>query len=71
MAVGVLEVHASPAVEVVDLARPVAVRAGVVRDGRALRPNVDWPPFADDWRRLYRPTLERVIRGELPWATFD
>lgn len=46
-------------------------RAGVVREGRALRLDVDWPPFADDWRRLYRPTLERVIRGELPWATFD
>ena len=46
-------------------------RSGVVREGRALRPGVDWPAFADDWRRLYRPTLERVIRGELPWATFD
>ena len=31
----------------------------------------DWPAVADAWRRLYRPTLDRVRRGELPWQNFD
>jgi 2-haloacid dehalogenase len=50
-------------------------RTPIVREGTALGRahglNVDWGAFADAWRRLYRPTLDRVIRGELPWAPFD
>jgi 2-haloacid dehalogenase len=46
-------------------------RSAIVREGKALRADVDWGSFADAWRRLYRPTIERVTRGEMPWATFD
>jgi 2-haloacid dehalogenase len=46
-------------------------RSAIVREGHALRPGLDWPAIADDWRKLYRPTLERVTAGELPWSTFD
>jgi 2-haloacid dehalogenase len=46
-------------------------RSAIIREGTTLRADVDWPSFADDWRRLYRPTIGRVTNGELPWATFD
>ena len=46
-------------------------RSAIVREGQALRSDVDWTSFADDWRRLYRPTIDRVTAGELPWASFD
>jgi hypothetical protein len=29
--------------------------------------NLDWGAFAGAWRTLYRPTLDRVRSGELPW----
>jgi 2-haloacid dehalogenase len=32
---------------------------------------VDWGALADAWRRLYRPTIDRVTRGELAWGPFD
>ncbi len=32
---------------------------------------VDWAAVADSWRRLYRPTMDRVLRGELAWTSFD
>ncbi|MEU8995603.1 haloacid dehalogenase type II [Streptomyces caniferus] len=31
----------------------------------------DWPAVADAWRRRYRPVLERVLAGELPWRPLD
>lgn len=31
----------------------------------------DWPAVADTWRRRYRPALERVLGGELPWRPLD
>jgi 2-haloacid dehalogenase len=46
-------------------------RSAIVRDGRELRADVDWAALADDWRRLYRPTIDAVTRGEVSWATFD
>lgn len=33
--------------------------------------DADWPSVAEAWRRMYRPTLDRVRRGELPWQNFD
>ncbi|MQA83103.1 MAG: haloacid dehalogenase type II [Streptosporangiales bacterium] len=33
--------------------------------------SADWPSVADAWRRRYRPTLDRVTRGELAWQNFD
>ena len=46
-------------------------RSAIIREGSALRADVDWPSLADEWRKLYRPTIERVTSGKLPWATFD
>ncbi|WP_433478895.1 haloacid dehalogenase type II [Spirillospora sp. CA-142024] len=33
--------------------------------------HADWPAVADAWRRRYRPTLRRVVVGELPWQPLD
>ena len=33
--------------------------------------NVDWASFADAWRGVYRPNLNRVLNGELPWIKLD
>ena len=46
-------------------------RTSVIGEGTALDPSRDWPAIADAWRRLYRPTIDRVTRGELAWAPFD
>jgi 2-haloacid dehalogenase len=32
---------------------------------------VDGPKFADAWRAQYRPSMERVRKGELPWTKLD
>ncbi len=31
----------------------------------------DWPAVAGAWRSRYRPTLDRVMRGELPFQPLD
>lgn len=31
----------------------------------------DWASFADAWRAGYKPTMDRVRRGELPWMNLD
>ena len=31
----------------------------------------DWPAFADAWRGRYAPSMDRVRRGEIPWANLD
>lgn len=46
-------------------------RGSVIREGSSIDPSRDWPNIADAWRRLYRPTIDRVTRGDLPWAPFD
>ena len=50
-------------------------RGSVAREGRALgrakRLDVDWAAFADAWRAGYRPSMDRVRRGELPWTNID
>jgi len=33
--------------------------------------NVDWPALADAWRAAYRPSMDRVRRGERPWTRLD
>jgi 2-haloacid dehalogenase len=33
--------------------------------------SIDWVAFADDWRGLYQPSLERVRKGEAPWLPLD
>lgn len=32
---------------------------------------VDWAAFADAWRAEYRPSMDRVRKGELPWTNLD
>jgi 2-haloacid dehalogenase len=51
-------------------------RASVIREGeelgRARGLAVDWPRFADEWRRDgYVAGMERIRRGELPWMKVD
>jgi 2-haloacid dehalogenase len=51
-------------------------RSSIIREGQALGRakslgHVDWVRFADAWRGLYQPMLERVRTGELPWAPLD
>jgi 2-haloacid dehalogenase len=33
--------------------------------------NVNWVEFTDRWRMGYRPAMDRVRKGELPWTTLD
>jgi len=30
----------------------------------------DWPLLTDRWRGGYRPTMDRITRGEIPWTRF-
>jgi len=50
-------------------------RSGIVREGEALgrarKLAVDWTRFADAWRGLYQPTMDRVRGGEMPWTRLD
>lgn len=51
-------------------------RGAVTADGEALGARngiagVDWQQFADEWRGLYAPSMNRVRTGELPWTNLD
>jgi 2-haloacid dehalogenase len=50
-------------------------RTAIIRDGRELSRRTgiraDWAGFADRWRAAYMPELNRVRRGEIPWARLD
>ena len=50
-------------------------RGSIIREGellgRAKNLKVDWPAFADAWRSAYRPAMDRVAKGELPWMNID
>ena len=50
-------------------------RSTIIREGNALGEakglDVDWAQFADAWRGGYRPAMDRVRRGEVPWAKID
>src|SRR6266511_4165540 len=39
--------------------------------GRAKGLDVEWPRFADAWRRKYGPSMDRVRRDEIPWTNLD
>ena len=39
--------------------------------GQARGLRVDWAKFADAWRGLYQPQLERVRSGAQPWTKLD
>jgi 2-haloacid dehalogenase len=50
-------------------------RGSLIREGQALQARLglaaDWPALADAWRAGYRPAMDRVARGELPWTNID
>jgi 2-haloacid dehalogenase len=50
-------------------------RGSLIREctefGAAHGISVDWARFADAWRGGYRPSMDRVARGELPWTNID
>ena len=51
-------------------------RTGVTREGEEFgRRNglsgIDWAAFADAWRALYQPTLEKVRSGAMPFLPLD
>jgi 2-haloacid dehalogenase len=53
----------------------VDYRGTIIAEGEALNHTkglaVDWAAFADAWRGRYRPNMERVARGDLPWMNLD
>jgi len=50
-------------------------RSSIIREVRLLTETkglrVDWAKFADAWRAGYRPAMNRVRTGELPWTNLD
>ena len=53
----------------------VDYRTTIVTEGERLdearSTKVDWAAFADAWRGRYRPSMDRVMGGELPWTNLD
>jgi 2-haloacid dehalogenase len=49
-------------------------RSGIVRELRKAGEHhgvkADWEALADRWRAAYRPAMDRVRHGELPWTDF-
>lgn len=45
-------------------------RSSLLDEAAALGVDADWPPVVDDWRRAYRPALDRV-RAEPGWRDLD
>lgn len=50
-------------------------RGSVIREGEELGREkslgIDWAAFADEWRGRYKPSMDRVRRGETPWRNLD
>ena len=50
-------------------------RGTIIAEGEALGRTkgitVDWAKFADTWRAGYKPAMNRVRTGELPWTSLD
>lgn len=50
-------------------------RGSLIREGEKLGRKkdieADWAAFADAWRGLYQPLMERVRGGQLPWTKLD
>lgn len=39
--------------------------------GKAKGLNINWMEFADRWRNAYRPAMDKVRKGEIPWTNLD
>lgn len=50
-------------------------RSGVIADGEQLGRGkglrVDWGEFADAWRAIYHPYMDKVRTGQMPWTKLD
>lgn len=50
-------------------------RSSVIAEGERLGEakglQIDWAAFADAWRAIYRPYMDRVQNSELPWTKLD
>src|SRR3954447_15230564 len=50
-------------------------RGSLIREGKALgaqkQLDIDWAAFADAWRGGYRPAMDKVRKGALPWMNID
>ena len=50
-------------------------RSSIIREGEALgrarNLHVDWARFADAWRGLYQPNMDRVRSGAIGWTKLD
>jgi 2-haloacid dehalogenase len=50
-------------------------RSSVIAEGEQLGKakgiNVEWTAFADAWRSIYRPFMDKVQNGALPWTKLD
>ena len=50
-------------------------RGSIIREGQLLGKrkgiDVDWVAFADAWRGGYRPAMQRVRSGQIPWMNID
>src|SRR5947209_6560293 len=53
----------------------VDYRSTIIREGEVLNLRkgltIDWAYFADEWRGRYRPSMQRVMSGALPWTKLD
>lgn len=53
----------------------VDYRGTIIHEGERLNRvkglRLDWAAFADAWRARYRPSMDRVMQGSLPWTTLD
>ncbi len=50
-------------------------RTSIIDEGRVINQQqgleVDWAEFADAWRAMYQPSMEKVRTGKRPWTILD
>ena len=54
---------------IVDWRRSI-IAEGIAR-GKAKGWQIDWAQFADRWRLGYRPAMDKVRKGQIPWTRLD
>src|SRR5215469_10405415 len=48
-----------------------SVIAEATTGGRAKGLNINWVEFTDHWRNGYKPAMDKVRNGEIPWTNLD
>lgn len=48
-----------------------SVTAELAAAGARTGLTADWAAVTDDWRRLYRPYLGKIVTGAMPWRSLD